>query len=134
MPQPTWALFLTMSIPLCPPCTHPLMATSSRIMHHVNSKHFKSVSWTWQWVHCTKMAPTVTRSQANRASLGCDGTCPGSWMCIPQISINCKMLSYQYGPTFLMLSAPCWINATLRQFWRRKGVKHSISMVFLIIL
>uniref|UniRef100_A0AAY5L028 Hexosyltransferase n=1 Tax=Esox lucius TaxID=8010 RepID=A0AAY5L028_ESOLU len=23
------------------------------------------------------------------------------WMCIPQISINCKMLSYQYGPTFL---------------------------------
>jgi len=24
-----------------------------------------------------------------------------AWMCIPQISINCKMLSYQYGPTFL---------------------------------
>jgi len=23
------------------------------------------------------------------------------WMCIPQISINCKMLSYQNGPTFL---------------------------------
>jgi len=23
------------------------------------------------------------------------------WMCIPQISINCKMLSYQYRPTFL---------------------------------
>jgi len=32
------------------------------------------------WVHCTKMAPTVTRSQPNRASLGCGGTgasCPG---------------------------------------------------------
>jgi len=28
-------LFLTKSIPLWPPCTHPLMATSSRIMHHV---------------------------------------------------------------------------------------------------
>jgi len=28
-------LFLTMSIPLWPPCPHPLMATSSRIMHHV---------------------------------------------------------------------------------------------------
>jgi len=27
---PTWALFLTMSIPLWPPCTHPLMATSSQ--------------------------------------------------------------------------------------------------------
>uniref|UniRef100_A0A6Q2YA16 Glutamate receptor n=1 Tax=Esox lucius TaxID=8010 RepID=A0A6Q2YA16_ESOLU len=24
-----------------------------------------------------------------------------SWICIPQISINCKMVSYQYGPTFL---------------------------------
>ncbi len=31
-------------------------------------------------VHCTKMPPTVTRSQPNRASLGCGGTgasCPG---------------------------------------------------------
>jgi len=57
MPRPTWALFLTMSIPSWPPCTHPLMATSSSIMHHVtNSNHFKLVSWTWQWVHCTKMA------------------------------------------------------------------------------
>jgi len=23
------------------------------------------------------------------------------WMYIPQVSLNCKMLSYQYGPTFL---------------------------------
>jgi len=64
--------------------------------------HFKLVSWAWQWVHCTKMAPTVTRSQPNRASLGCGGK--GAffvpWMCIPQISTN-KMISYQYGPTFL---------------------------------
>jgi len=29
------------------------------------------------------------------------------WMCIPQISINCKMRSYQFGPTFL-----CWLNVT----------------------
>jgi len=28
-------MFLTISIPLSTPCTHPLMATSSRIMHHV---------------------------------------------------------------------------------------------------
>uniref|UniRef100_A0A8C9XEU8 Uncharacterized protein n=1 Tax=Sander lucioperca TaxID=283035 RepID=A0A8C9XEU8_SANLU len=34
------------------------------------------------------------------------------------------MLSYQYGPTFLKNA-----SSTLR-----KGVKHSISMVFLIIL
>jgi len=50
------------------------------------------------------------------------------WMCI---SINCNMLSYQYGPTFLKntfstLLDQCHIE--LRQ------VKHSsISMVFLII-
>jgi len=50
--------------------------------------------------HCTKMAPTVTRSQPNRASLGC-GETGASWMCIPQISINCKMLSSKYGPRFL---------------------------------
>jgi len=45
-----------------------------------NSNNLKLVSWTWQWVHWTKMAPTVTRSQPNRASLGCFGTgalCPG---------------------------------------------------------
>jgi len=44
--------------------------------------------------------PPVTRSQPNRASLGWNGSFM-PWMCIPQISINCKMLSYQYGPTFL---------------------------------
>ncbi len=33
MPQPTWVLLLTMSIPLWLQCTHLLMATSSRIMH-----------------------------------------------------------------------------------------------------
>jgi len=81
MPQP--ALFLTMSIPLWPPCTHPLMATSSRIMHHVTKLKSFQISWTWQWVHCTKMAPTVNRSRPNRAYLGCGGTgalCPGCAM------------------------------------------------------
>ncbi len=33
--QPTWVLLLTLSIPLCQQCTHLLMTTSSRIMHHV---------------------------------------------------------------------------------------------------
>jgi len=31
-------------------------------------------------------------------------------MCIPQISINCKMLSYQYGPTFLKNSFSTLMN------------------------
>ncbi len=35
---------------------------------------FRLVSWTWQWVHFTQMASTVTRSQSNRAPLGCGGT------------------------------------------------------------
>jgi len=43
--------------------------------------HFKLVSWTWQWVHSIKMAPTVTRSQPNRASLGCGGGSFVPWMC-----------------------------------------------------
>ncbi len=40
-----------------------------------SSNHLRLVSWTWQWVHFTQMASTVTRSQSmNRASLGCGGT------------------------------------------------------------
>jgi len=45
-----------------------------------SSNRFKLVSWKWQWLFCTKMAPTVTRSQPNRASLGYAGkgaSCPG---------------------------------------------------------
>ncbi len=39
-----------------------------------SSNHLRLVSWTWQWVHFTQMASTVTRSQSNRAPLGCGGT------------------------------------------------------------
>jgi len=59
------------------------------------------------------------------------------WMCVPQISINCKMLSYQYDANIskecfqhLVESMPRRIKAVLKA----KGVKHSISMVFIIIL
>ncbi len=38
-----------------------------------SSNHLRLVSWTWQWVHYTQMASTVTRSQSNRAPLGCGG-------------------------------------------------------------
>jgi len=138
MPQPTQALFLTMSIPLCPPCTHPpLMATSSRIMHHVTKlESFQISFWTWKWVHCTKISPTVTRCQPNRASLMWWNRSFVSWICIPQISINWKMLSYQYGPTFLKNAFSTLLNQChieLRQCWRWKGVKHSIRMVLIIL-
>ncbi len=39
-----------------------------------SSNHLRLVSWTWQCVHFTQMASTVTRSQSNRAPLGCGGT------------------------------------------------------------
>ncbi len=55
MPQPTWVLLLAMSIPLWLQCTG-------------------LVFWTWQWVHYTQMASTVTRCQSNRATLGCGET------------------------------------------------------------
>jgi len=104
---------------------HPFMATMSQSLNH-----FKLVFWTWQWVPCTKMASTVTRSQPNRASLGCGETgasCPGCASHKSPSTARCYPIN--------ILSAPCWINATeWRQFWRRKWVKHSISKVFLIIL
>jgi len=55
----------------------------------------------------------------------------------PDLFINCKMLSYQYGPIFLKNAFSTLLNqchAELRHFWMRKGVKHRITMVFLIIL
>ncbi len=64
-PRSTWVLLLTMFIPLWLQCTI-FWCTSSRIMQHV-TKHLRLVSWTWQWVHFTQMASTVTRSQFNRA-------------------------------------------------------------------
>ncbi len=61
--------------PLMTTVYHLLMATSSRIMHmSQSSNHLRLVSWTWQWVHFTQMACTVTRSQSNRAPLGCGET------------------------------------------------------------
>ncbi len=39
-----------------------------------SSNHLRLDSWTWQWVHFTQMASTVTRYQSNRALLGCGGT------------------------------------------------------------
>jgi len=44
-------------------CTHPLMATSSRIMHHVHDNEFTVLKW-----------PPHHRPQSNRVSLGCGET------------------------------------------------------------
>ncbi len=75
---PTWVLLLTMSIPLWLQCTHLLMYfQQDNAQLSQSSNQLRLVSWTWQWVHFTQMASTVTRSQSNRAPLGCGGT--GDW-------------------------------------------------------
>ncbi len=95
-------------------------ATSSRIMHHV-SNHLWLVSWTWQWVHFTQMASTVTRSQSNRAPLGCGGTGDSHHGCAADKSAATVMLSCQYGPKsmrkcfqHLVESMPRRIKAVLK--------------------
>ncbi len=47
-----------------------------------SSNYLRLVSWTWQWVHFTQMASTFTRSQSNRAPLGCgNGTFTATAWC-----------------------------------------------------
>ncbi len=101
-----------------------------------SSNHLRLVSWTWQWVHFTQMASTVTRSQSNRAPLGCGGTGDSySWMCSRQICRNCVMLSCQYGPISQRNVSNTLLNRChkdVRQFWRQKGSNPGTSKVYLI--
>ncbi len=94
---------------------HLLMATSSRIMHmSQTSNHLTLVSWTWQWVHFTQMASTVTRSQSNSAPLGCGGTGDSHYRCAADKSAatawcyHVNMDQNLWG----MFPTPCWNNAT----------------------
>ncbi len=101
-----------------------------------SSNHLRLVIWTWKLVHFTQMAFTVTRSQSNRAPLGCGGT--GDWHhgCAADKSAatawcyHVNMDQNLWG----MFPTPCWIYATeeLRQFWRKKGVQPGTSKVYLI--
>ncbi len=92
---------------------HLLMATSSRIMSQ-SSNHLRLVSWTWQWVHFSQMASTVTRSQSNRAPLACGGTGDSHHGCAADKSaatawcyhVNMDQNIWGIFPT------PCWIYAT----------------------
>ncbi len=54
---------------------HLLMATYIPLQTY--SAQIISMTVTWQWVHWTPVASTVTRSQSNRAPLGCGGK--GDW-------------------------------------------------------
>ncbi len=67
-----------------------------------------------QWVHFTQMASTVTRSQSNRAALGCGGTGDSHHGCEADKSaatawyyhVNMDQNLWWIFPT------PCWIYAT----------------------
>ncbi len=105
-------------VPLWLQCSHLLMATSSKIMHHVtklkSSQTGFLMTMTWQWVHFTQMASTVTRSQSNRAPLGCGGTGDSHHGCAADKSaatawcyhVNIDQHFWGMFPTL------CWIYAT----------------------
>ncbi len=134
MPQPTWVLLLTMSIPLWLQCTHLLMDASSSIMHHVTN-HLRLVSWTWQWVHFTQMASTVTRSQSNTAPLGCGGTGDLHHGCAAENLQQLHDAIMSIWPKTLRNVSNTLFNLCheeLRQFWWQKGVQPGTSKVYLI--
>ncbi len=89
-------------------------ATSSRIMHHVTKlKSSQTGFLNMKWVHFTQMASTVTRSQSNRAPLGC-GTGDSHHGCAADKSAatawcyHVNMGQNLWG----MFPTPCWIYAT----------------------
>ncbi len=79
-----------------------------------SSNHLRLVSWTWPSIHFTQMASTVTRSQSNRAPLGCGGTGDSHHECAADKSaatawcFHVKMDQNIRG----MFPTPCWIYAT----------------------
>ncbi len=79
-----------------------------------SSNHLRLVSWTWQWVHFTQMASTVTRSQSNRAPLWCGGTGDSHHGCAADKSSGTAWWYHVNMDQNLwwMFPAPCWIYAT----------------------
>ncbi len=131
----------TASLSIVAEHVHPFMttvypssdATSSRIMHmSQSSNHLRLVSWTWQWVLFTQIASTVTRSQSNRAPLGCGGTGDSHHGCADDKSaatVWCYHVNMDQNLEG-MFPKPCWIycHEELRQFWRQKGVQPGTSV------
>ncbi len=90
----------------------------------LSSNHLRLVSWTWQWVHFTQMASTVTRPQSNRVPLGCGGMEDLHYGCAADKSAATSgMLSCQYGSKSRRNFSNTLLNLCheeLRQFWRKK--------------
>ncbi len=129
MPQPTWVLLLTMSIPLWI-----LMATSSRIMHHItklkiiwfldHDNEFTLLNWPPQSPDLNPIEhlwdvmerEIIMDVQPTNLQQLCDAIM-SIWT---RISEEC-------------FTTPCWIYAReLRQFWRQKWIQPGTSKVYLI--
>ncbi len=134
MAQPTRVLLLTMSIPLWLRCTHLLMATSRRIMHHVT----KLKSSQTGFLNMTMSSLYSNGLHSHQISIQYSTFGNGrfaSWMCSRQICSNCVMLSCQYGPKSLRNVSNTLLNLCheeLKQFWWQKGVRCGTSKVYLI--
>jgi len=111
-----------MSIPLWPPCTHPLMAASSRIMQHVT----KLESFQIGFLNMTMRTPIEHLWDVVERELHALDVHPTNLH-----QLQDAILSILKN-AFSTLLNQCHVE--LMQFLRWKGVKHSISMVFLIIL
>ncbi len=66
------------------------------------------VSWTWQWVHFTQMAYKVTRSQSNRAPLGCGGTGDSHHGCAANLQQLCDAIM----SLWIKISEECFQHLT----------------------
>ncbi len=101
-------------IPLWLQCTNLLMYFQQDNASSQSSNHLGLVSWTWQWDHFTQMASTVTRSQSNRAPLGCGGTRDSHHGCAADKSAETAWCYHVNMDQNLwgMFPTPCWINAT----------------------
>ncbi len=101
------------------------------------SNHLRLVSWTWQWVHFTQMTSTVTRSQSNRAALGCGGTRDSHHGCADDKSAATVWRYHDNMDQNLWgtFPTPCWIYTTILSIllWIRvlktKGVKPGVYLI-----
>ncbi len=97
-----------------------------------SSNHLRLVSWTWQWVHFTQMASTVTRSQYNRAPLGCGGTGDSHHGCTAQ---NLQQLCDAIVLIWTKISEECFqhlVESMPRRIKAVLKVQPSISKVCLV--
>ncbi len=135
--QPTWVLLLTMAIPLWLQCTHLLMATSSRIMHHVTkpkSSQSGFLNMTMSSLYSNGLHSHQISIQESTFGMWWNGRF-ASWMYSWQICSKCVMPSFQYGSKSLRNVSNTLLNLCheeLRQFWRQKGIQPGTSKVYLI--